>query len=213
MDRSVRMTLTANEVHELKKAPAVDGVLPTILERWSPRAYTDRQLGSEELKKVFEAARWAPSSGNEQPWRFLVGAKGSDTYEKIASALVPFNQQWARNAPVLILGIARTRFSQNGNPNGYAAHDLGAATAYLVLEATALGLQAHQMAGFDQAKAREAFGIPEDYLLGSVTALGYQGDPDTLANEKHRAGELAPRTRKPLTEIVLSELNQPANLG
>lgn len=207
------MSLTANEVNELKKAPVMSGILPAILSRWSPRAYSDKPVSGEDLKRVFEAARWAASSSNEQPWRFLVGTKGSETYEKIGAALVPFNQQWALKAPVLILGIAKKKFAKNDSPNGYAAHDLGQATAYLVLEATALGLQAHQMAGFDQAKAREAFGISEDYLLGSVTALGYQGDPASLTNENHRTSEEAKRNRKPLEEFVLSALDQPAKLG
>lgn len=207
------MSVSAREVNELKKAPAVDGVLPAILERWSPRAYSDKPVSGEDLKRVFEAARWAPSSNNEQPWRFLVGARGSETYEKIAASLVPFNHQWATHAPVLILGLAKKKFTRNDTPNGYAAHDLGAATAYLVLEATALGLHAHQMAGFDQANAREAFGISDDYLLGSVIALGYQTDPSTLENENQRTSELTPRSRKPLGEIALSGLDQAAQLG
>lgn len=207
------MSVSAREVNELKRAPAVDGVLPVILERWSPRAYEDKPVSGAALEKVFEAARWAPSSFNEQPWRFFVGVKGSETYDKIASVLVPFNREWATHAPVLILGVAKSRFSHNDSPNGFAAHDLGAATAYLVLQAAASGLHAHQMAGFDQAKAREIFKIPEGYLVGSVTALGYLGEPATLANKDQHAGEVAPRTRKPLNEIVLSEWDEPAKLG
>ena len=207
------MSVSAIELNELKKAPAVEGVLPVILERWSPRAFNGKPVGGEDLNKIFEAARWAPSSFNEQPWRFLVGAKGSETYDKIASVLVPFNQEWATRASLLILGVAKTRFSHNDSPNGFAAHDLGAATAYLVLQAAALGLHAHQMAGFDQAKAREVLKIPENYMIGSVTALGYQGEPSSLTNENHRSGEVAPRTRKPLNEIVLSTWDEPAKLG
>lgn len=139
--------------------------------------------------------------------------KGSETYDKIASVLVPFNREWATRASVLILGVTKSRFSHNDSPNGFAAHDLGAATAYLVLEAAALGLHAHQMAGFDQAKAREVFQVPENYLIGSVTALGYQGEPSTLTNKDQHAGEVAPRTRKSLNEIVLSGWDEPAKLG
>src|SRR5215475_1980249 len=143
------MTLTAIEVNKMKYAqPSTHGVLPLILERWSPRAFADRDVASEDLKIIFEAGRWAPSSYNEQPWRFFVGHRNSETYKKILDSLVPFNQEWAGSAPVLILGIAKTRFSHNDSPNNYAAHDLGAAMGLMALQATALGLSAHQMAGF-----------------------------------------------------------------
>jgi nitroreductase len=206
------MTLSAREANKLKHAPAVEGVLPVILERWSPRAFADREVSNEVLKKVFEAARWAPSSSNEQPWRFIVGVRNSDTYSKIGSSLVPFNQAWALQAPVLILGTAKATFSAKETPNNYALYDLGAATGMITLEAASLGLVTHQMAGFDQAKAREALGIPEGYILGSVMALGYQGEPASLKNENHLTSEVAPRTRKPLSEIVLSAWNEPAKL-
>jgi nitroreductase len=114
---------------------------------------------------------------------------------------------------VLILGTAHTRFSRNGTPNGYAMYDLGAATAMLILQATAMGLAAHQMAGFDHDAARKAFEIPEDYSLGSVMALGYQGEPAALPDAKMIATETAPRTRKPLSEIAFSAWGEPAKLG
>jgi nitroreductase len=206
------MTLSASEANALKHAPAVEGVLPVILERWSPRAFADRDVSPEVLMKVFEAARWAPSSNNEQPWRFVVGMRNSETYNKVGSSLVPFNQAWALHAPVLILGLAKTTFSQKETPNNYAIYDLGAASALITIEAASLGLVTHQMAGFDQTKAREVLGIPDGYALGSVMALGYQGEPVNLKNENHLASEIAPRTRKPLSEIVLSSWNEPARL-
>jgi len=206
------MTLSASEVNKLKHAPDVEGVLPAILERWSPRAFADHDVSTDDLKKVFEAARWAPSSNNEQPWRFIVGIRNSETYQKILASLVPFNQAWAHSAPVLILGVAKTTFSPKETPNNYAAHDLGAATVLITLEAVSLGLVTHQMAGFDQAKARETLGIPEGYAFGSVMALGYQGEPASLTNENQLTSEVAPRTRKPLSEIVLSAWNEPAKL-
>lgn len=206
-------TLSANEVHRLKKAPVIDGVLPILLERWSPRSFSDRAVSSASLKKVFEAARWAPSSYNEQPWRFIVGERNSDTYKKIFSTLIGFNQEWAASAPVLILGAASSRFAHNQQTNLYAIHDLGAAAAYLVLQAAALGLAAHQMAGFDQGAARKAFQIPEDFGLGSVIALGYQGEPGALKNDRMLEMETAPRQRKDLSEIVFSSWGEPANLG
>ena len=207
------MTLSALEVNQLKQAPAVDGVLPVVLARWSPRSFADRDVSLADLRKVFEAARWAASSNNEQPWRYLVGTRNSSTHQKIFSTLVGFNQSWAGAAPVLILGVASSKFSRNGSTNTYALYDLGAASAILCLQAAALGLKTHSMAGFDQAAARQAFGIPEDYLLGAVIALGYQGEPSALSHEKLIAQEIAPRTRKPLNEFVLSAWDEPAILG
>jgi nitroreductase len=207
------MTLSAIEVNHLKQAPADMGVLPAILQRWSPRSFADRDVSTVDLKILFNASRWAPSSFNEQPWRYLVGLRGSDTYKKIFSSLLGFNQGWAGQAPVLILGAAKTKFSHNNSPNGFAFYDLGASTAYLVLQAAALGLSTHQMAGYDQAAARAAFGIPEDYTLGSVIALGYQGEPAALINKQLLAQEIAPRERKPLSEFVLSAWGEPAVLA
>jgi nitroreductase len=207
------MTLSASEVHRLKHAPAVDGVLPAVLRRWSPRSFDDRTVGPADLRKVFEAARWAASSYNEQPWRFLVGIRGSETYKKILSSLIEINQSWAASAPVLILGAAKTKFSHNNAPNRVALYDLGAAASYLTLQAAELGLSSHQMAGFDPDAARKALAIPEDYVLGAVIALGYQGEPAALKNEQLLAHEVAPRERKPLNEIVLSAWDEAADLG
>jgi len=207
------MTLSASEVNQLKQAPAVDGVLPVVLARWSPRSFADRDVNLADLRKVFEAARWAASSNNEQPWRFIVGLRNSSAHQKIFSSLVGFNQSWAGAAPVLILGVASSKFSRNGTDNRHALYDLGAASSYLTLQAAALSLASHQMAGYDQAVARQAFGIPEDYLLGAVIALGYQGEPSALGHEKLIAQEIAPRSRKPLNEFVFTAWGEPANLG
>jgi nitroreductase len=207
------MTLSATEVHELKKAPAVEGVLPVVHNRWSPRSFADRDVDLVDLAKVFEAARWAASSSNEQPWRFLVGIRGSETYTKILDSLVPFNQSWAKSAPVLILGVTKTKFSHNGSPNPVALYDLGAAAAYLTLQAAALGLATHQMAGFNADAARKSFEIPEDYHIGAVIALGYQGEPAALPNPQLAEREVAPRERKPLNEFVFSAWDTPAKLA
>ena len=207
------MTLSASEVHQLKQAPADDRVLPVIRHRWSPRSFADRDVSPADLKTVFEAARWAASSYNEQPWRFFVGTRSSETYKKILSTLIEFNQQWARTAPVLILNATRTKFSHNGTPNPVALYDVGAAAATLCYQATALGLHTHQMAGFDRDIARKVFGVPDDYIFGAAMALGYQGEPAALTNEQMLAQETTPRQRKPLSEIVLSAWGEPANLG
>ncbi|HUB31334.1 MAG TPA: nitroreductase family protein [Terracidiphilus sp.] len=206
------MTLSATEVHHLKQAPTDEEVLPVVRTRWSPRSFSDRQVSAADLRKVFEAARWAPSSFNEQPWRFLLGVRGSDAYQKIASALGEFNQSWALSAPVLILGAAKTRFTHNHAENIYGYFDLGAASGFITLQAAALGLHTHQMAGFDHDAARRAFQIPEEYVLGSVIALGYQGEPSALSKEQMVAQETAPRSRKSLSEIVFSAWGKPATL-
>jgi nitroreductase len=206
------MTMTAVEVHQLKRAPAAEGVIPEILHRWSPRSFSDRPVGPSDLRTVFEAARWAASSYNEQPWRFLVGRKGSDTYERILSVLGEFNQQWARTAPVLILDATRTRFVRNGSENPVALYDLGAAAATLSYQATALGLHTHQMAGFDREAARKVFHLPPEFIFGAAIALGYQGEPSALTAPQMLEQEVAPRNRKPLSEIVFSEWERPAAL-
>jgi nitroreductase len=206
------MRLSASEVNQLKHAPAQENVLPVIRHRWSPRSFADRDVSATDLKTVFEAARWAASSYNEQPWRFLVGTRNSETYKKILSTLIEFNQQWARTAPVLILDLTKTTFTQSGKPNPVALYDVGAAAATLCYQATALGLFTHQMAGFDRDAARKVFNIPEDYIFGAVIALGHQGEPAALANEQMLAQETSPRQRKPLSEIVLSAWGEPAKL-
>jgi nitroreductase len=206
------MTLSAIEVNDLKQAPTIEGVLSAVLGRWSARSYADREVSNADLVKVFEAARWSASSYNEQPWRFLVGSRNSLTYKKIFSSLIGFNQSWAAAAPVLILGVASTRFSHNGTPNAYALYDLGAAASALTLQAAAIGLKTHSMAGFDQVAARQAFEIPESYALGAVIALGYQGEPSALAHVELIELETTPRTRKPLSEFVLSAWGEPAKL-
>jgi nitroreductase len=207
------MSLSISEVNSLKQAPKVDGVLPIFHERWSPRAFDGRDVSPAELATVFEAARWAASSGNSQPWRFLVGLRNTETHSKINEALVDFNKEWAGNAPALILGTALAVSPNSGKPNGYALFDLGAASSYLTLQAASQGLVAHQMAGFSHDTARRLFEIPENYAIGSVIALGYQGEPAVLKNAKLLEREIAPRDRKPLSEIVFSAWDVPAILS
>jgi nitroreductase len=206
------MTLSTSEVNRLKQAPHADGVLPIFHERWSPRAFDGRDVSPAALASVFEAARWAASSGNSQPWRFLVGTRNSETHNKIYEALVDFNKEWAGHAPVLVLGTALAVSPNSGKPNGYALFDLGAASSYLTLQAASQGLVAHQMAGFSHDTARRLLEIPENYALGSVIALGYQGEPAALPNPKLIEREIAPRERKPLSEIAFSSWDVPAIL-
>jgi nitroreductase len=206
------MTLSASEVHQLKQAPADERILPAIRHRWSPRSFADRDVNPADLKTIFEAVRWAPSSYNEQPWRYFVGTRGSETYNKILQSLGEFNQAWARSAPVLTLNVARTTFSHNNTPNPVALYDLGASAATLCYEATSLGLFTHQMAGYDREVARKLFDVPDEYIFGAAMALGYQGEPSALPNEQMIAQETASRQRKPLSEFVLSAWGVPARL-
>lgn len=201
----------AQDLEHIKHGPAETGVSDIILKRWSPRAYSDKAVSSADLTRILSAASWAASSTNEQPWRFLVGRKGDAIYAKIFESLVEGNQKWASAAPVLILSVGKKTFSSNNQPNPYCLHDTGAATAVLSLEATALGMHTHGMGGFDRNKARALFGIPEDFEMGAVWALGYLGDPESLP-EGLKERELAPRTRKALSEFVFAEWDQPASL-
>jgi nitroreductase len=182
-----------------------------ILKRRSPRSFSGKEVPSGDLRTIFEAGRWAASSYNEQPWRFFVGRKGDAVYGKIFGTLGEFNQSWAKHAPVLILSVGSRKFAHNGSPNRYVLHDTGAATAYLALQAFALGLYTHSMGGYDLGKAREAFSVPEDFEMGAVTALGYAGDGSELP-EHLQEMERAPRERNPLEEIVLAEWGRPAEL-
>ena len=136
---------------------------------------------------------------------------GDATYDKILDSLMPFNQAWAKTAPVLILSTAKKTFTHNGSPNGYGIHDTGAASANLSLQATALGMHTHGMAGLDKDKARASFQIPEEFEIGAAWALGYLGDPAALPDH-FREMETAVRTRKPLNEFVFGEWDQAANL-
>src|SRR5271155_504962 len=172
--------LTPEEIEKLKHAPAIAGIPELILKRWSPRAFADREIPADDLEKLFIAASWAASSSNEQPWRYLLGRRGDETYKKIFGSLVEFNQSWAKSAPVLLLSVAKKTFTAKGNPNRTALHDTGAATANLTLQATASGLHTHSMAGFDGDQVRASFAIPSDYEIGAVIAMGYFGEPSTL---------------------------------
>jgi nitroreductase len=206
------MSTTSSEaIERLKHAPHTTGVHELIRSRWSPRIYSSKEVSSEELARLFEAARWAASSSNEQPWRFIVGRKGDETYKKIFASLVEFNQMWVKTAPVLALSVAKKTFTSNGSPNPYNLHDTGAASAYLALQATADGLHIHSMAGLDREQVRASFAIPSDYEIGAAIAIGYFGNPDDLP-ERMRKNEVAPRERKPLEQFVFSEWDKPAKL-
>jgi nitroreductase len=207
------MALSAHEVNKLKQAPPVEGVLPVVLQRWSVRSYADRDVPPAELAKIFEAARWAASARNEQPWRFIVGVRNTSTYQKIFDTLMEHNRPWASTAPVLILGITSTKFASDGLNNPYCLYDLGAVSTTIALQATAQGLATRTVASFNHDAARNAFGIPEDIAIGTVIALGYQGEPAALGSEKQIALETASRGRKPLNELTFSSWGEPIELA
>jgi nitroreductase len=173
---------------------------PIFLKRWSPRAFSPEPIDEETLMRVFECARWAASSFNEQPWRFLI-ARSEEDRQKFLSFLMPANQVWAKNAPVLVLVISKKTFSHNGSPNKVYMHDAGAAAAYMALGATMNGLIAHGMAGYDADQARATLGIPTDFDPVSVWALGKHGDKSTLPPEV--AEREVPSGRRPVAESIM----------
>ena len=187
-----------------KPAGAAHPIHDVIARRWSPRAFDERPVEQATLKSLFEAARWAPSSNNEQPWRFIVASKETSTdYDRLFACLVEGNRKWVFRAPVLILSVASLLFEDDGKPNRHALHDTGMAAENFVLQATALGLQAHQMAGFDTQKARENCLIPTGFDPVAMIALGYPGDPAVLPDYL-REREIKPRERQPIGDFVFS---------
>jgi nitroreductase len=183
-----------------------------IQNRWSPRAFSDKPVSPETLRSLFEAARWAPSSNNAQPWAFIVATKGEpEAYANILSTLVEFNQSWAKHAPLIGIAVSEMEFARNQHPNRNAFYDTGAAMSQLSTEATARELFVHQMAGFDPHKAIEVLHIPKGWEPIAAFVIGYAGDPHSLP-EGLRERELAPRSRKPLSEFVMSgKWGQPAH--
>ncbi|MDT4330411.1 nitroreductase family protein [Methylomonas sp. MED-D] len=188
----------------MSNKPALTSVAihPLIAKRWSPRAFApDRPVSAEDLTALLEAARWAPSCFNDQPWRFVVCDKSThpDAWARALEIINDKNRLWARHAPVLILSVAMANFNHNGQANRWAMYDTGAAALNLCLQAGALGLASHQMGGFDAAAARQAFGLPEQCTPMAMLAIGYQADAEELP-EEFRTAELAVRSRAELRQ-------------
>jgi len=177
---------------------------PLIEARWSPRAFADKAVETGKICSVLEAARWAHSSSNEQPWRFFVATPtvNPEALQKLQALLVPGNS-WAKKAPVLMLSVAKLFFDYNGQPNRHAYHDVGLAVENMVLQALSMDLYVHQMGGFDFEKAVDTLGIPPGYEPVAMIAMGYLGSPDSL-DEKLKAREIAPRSRNPLQDTAFS---------
>ena len=175
-----------------------------IQQRWSPRSFSDEPVEGELLNQLFEAARWAPSSYNEQPWKFIVARKEDDeAFAKLSKVMNEFNRSWGKDAPVLVLGLAKTTFDLDGRPNPHAEHDLGQAIAHLTFEATRNELYVHQMAGIEPNVAQDIYELPEGYKPMTMFAIGYKGQPESLS-EKLQKQETSPRSRKPLDEVIVT---------
>lgn len=190
------MQATHNQpINEIAPSPMLD----LLARRRSPYAFSSRRVEPEKLRSLFEAARWAPSSYNQQPWSFIVATRENPTdYLSLLSCLVEANQQWAQQAPVLALAAAKLNFERDGKRNRHAFYDLGQSVADLTVQATALGLYVHQMAGFDVERARQLFQIPTSWEPVAALAIGYLDDADQ-SNAQNQT-----RTRKPVEEFVFS---------
>jgi nitroreductase len=188
----------------IKKATLDNPILNELARRWSPYGFEDRMVSESDLRSLFEAARWAASSYNEQPWNYIVATK-ADTHEfaKLLSCLTDANQAWAKAAPVLVLCVVSLRFVKNSTENRAAVHDLGLADGNLVVEATNRGLSVHQMIGILPELARDLYRIPAHYEAWTAMAIGYRADPASLSGEL-RERDVSPRQRKPLTKFVFT---------
>jgi nitroreductase len=187
-----------------KRAKTDHPISAVLAERWSPYVFSSRPVAREDLLSVFEAARWAPSSYNEQPWSYIVATREEpDAFARLLSCLIDSNQEWAKVVPVLALGVVTTVFKRNGKPNPAAEHDLGLAAGGIVAEATTRGLYVHQMIGILPDRARELYAIPEGSRALTGIAIGYAGEPSS-ADAKLRDRDLTERTRKPLSAFVFA---------
>lgn len=191
-----------------KHASASHDILDVIRHRWSPRAFDPvRSVPLDDLKRLFEAARWAPSSFNEQPWRFVVvdRNRNAEAFAALLETLDPANREWAQHVPVLVLVAVSLTLKRTGSVNQNAWYDAGQAVAYLTLQATSLELAIRQMEGFDREGARRVCEVPAAFEPGVIMAIGYAGEPELLAAEKQRTAELRPRRRQSIDEFVFQE--------
>ncbi len=180
-------------------------VLEIIKSRRSRRAFISKLIEPEKIKSLFEAARWAPSSVNEQPWVYVYAtAHQEELWHKIFDSLNDNNKTWAKEAPLLVVSLSRKRFLKNDQLNGSAKYDVGTANAFLTLQATQFGLNVHQMGGFDHNRLRQNLNVPETFDLGVVMAIGYPGDPQQLPLPLQER-ELSPRMRYLQSEFVMNQ--------
>lgn len=189
----------------IKHASTDHPIDDVLAQRYSPYAYDTRPVEDAKLLSCFEAARWAASSYNEQPWYFIVAQRqDTEAFNQLLGCLVEANQGWARNAGVLVLTVASRKFARNGKPNRVAEHDIGLAVGNFSYEATKRGLHVHEMGGIEPARARQTFAIPEDYDPCTAFAVGYAADPETFDNADLAQRDQAPRSRKSLDQFVFA---------
>jgi len=186
---------------EIKAAAVNTNVHPLIQKRWSPLAFSDEEISKEQMEELFEAASWAASAFNEQPWEYVYAYRGTEGFEKLWSCLMPGNQPWTKSASVLMVALYRNTHAKNGKPNLSAAHDLGMANAQLLLQAAHQDIYGHLMGGFDKEKLKSALNLDEDLIPVCMGALGFLGNPDDLP-EGYRNRELSARSRKPIAAFA-----------
>ncbi len=192
-----------NTTDLFKKTPTEHEVHDLIKKRWSPRTFSDQPVSQKELQVLFEAGRWAPSSSNLQPWNIVWGIKGSEAYDRIMNVLVEFNQKWAKNAPVLLLGVVNTKTAK-GDDNYHAPHDLGSFSANMALQAQSMGIAFHQMAGLDFEKAKKEFKFPDTYHVATAIAVGYYGGELSNVPDFLQEAETGERSRKKQNDFVFN---------
>jgi nitroreductase len=193
-------------MNHIKIANTKHDVLDLIKNRWSPRSFSDQVIPENDLHTMLEAAGWAASANNEQPWQYYYASKHNEGFTEIADSLMPGNKPWAQHADVLLIAVARKTFEANQKENGWALHDLGMANAHLLLQASVLDIYGHIMAGFDKAKISEILGLTDTQEPVTVIALGYLDEAEKL-DEPYKSRETAPRVRKPLSDFVFSHNN------
>lgn len=181
-------------------APSHNPILEAIKNRWSPLAFSNEKISEQELNTLLEAAHWAPSAFNEQPWQYIIGHNEDENFKKIANSLAEGNS-WAKNAGLLMISLANKNFIYNDKFNKHHLHDLGAATALMFLQATEMNLYMHEMAGFDEEKIRKDFNIPNNIEIGAAIAIGKPGNKNNLTEEQRKREE-SPRKRKEIQEII-----------
>ncbi|MEX2213832.1 MAG: nitroreductase family protein [Phycisphaeraceae bacterium] len=192
-------------INPIKIAEPDHSIHELISARYSPYAFSPKPVEDDKLVACLEAARWAASSFNEQPWSFIIAARKNEAeFNKAIECLGEPNQAWAKYAGVIMLTVIKTAFTKNGSPNRVALHDLGLAAGNLTLQATALGLHVHQMAGVNLAKVRQTYDVPEGYEPQTAIALGYAADPAEAEDPAFTERDMSPRERKPLREFVFT---------
>jgi nitroreductase len=200
------MKVIMDSISSSLKAPKTKHpILPEIAARWSPRSFSERMITLEELETMIEAATWAPSSTNDQPWRYVAAFRGTQLFQDYFDCLMPGNRFWADKASVILVSLAVKDFAANGAHNRHAMYDVGAANTLLLVQGASMGIYGHQMGGFDMAKSIQQLGVPAHMEIACFIALGFLDSPDKL-EEPFRTRELTPRSRKPLEHILLDDL-------